>query len=120
MIENSERKSHRRQYRLKVDFICSIISFFYKDMTKLNAFRFLNPIVYGDYPQSMRDLVGRRLPTFTKDETTFIMNSFDFLGINYYTANYAKDNPSDVHPAQSYLNDIHATLSSMHSFKYTF
>nr|AAG25897.1 silverleaf whitefly-induced protein 3 [Cucurbita pepo] len=73
---------------------------------------FLNPIVYGDYPQSMRDLVGRRLPTFTKDETTFIMNSFDFLGINYYTANYAKDNPSDIHPAQSYLNDIHATLST--------
>ncbi|XP_022988091.1 beta-glucosidase 24-like [Cucurbita maxima] len=73
---------------------------------------FLNPIVYGDYPQSMRDLVGRRLPTFTKDESNFIMNSFDFLGINYYTANYAKDNPNDVHPHPSYLNDIHATLST--------
>lgn len=84
-------------------------------MTKLNAFRFLNPIVHGDYPQSMRDLVGRRLPKFTKDESTFIMNSFDFLGINYYTANYAKDNPNNVHPGPSYLNDIHATLSSMYS-----
>ncbi|XP_023516698.1 beta-glucosidase 12-like [Cucurbita pepo subsp. pepo] len=72
----------------------------------------LHPIVYGDYPQSMRDLVGWRLPKFTKDETTFIMNSFDFLGINYYTANYAKHNPNSVHRGESYLNDIHATLST--------
>ncbi|XP_023516699.1 beta-glucosidase 12-like [Cucurbita pepo subsp. pepo] len=73
---------------------------------------FLHPLVYGDYPQSMRTLVGRRLPIFPKEASMSIINSFDFLGINYYTANYAKDNPSNVYPGQSYLNDIHATLST--------
>ena len=79
----------------------------------------LHPLVYGDYPVNML-AVGNRLPKFTDEERTLITNSFDFLGLNYYTANYAKDNPNDVHPEPSYLNDIHATLSSMHFFKYTF
>ncbi|XP_023516689.1 furcatin hydrolase-like [Cucurbita pepo subsp. pepo] len=71
----------------------------------------LHPLVYGDYPVNML-AVGNRLPKFTDEERTLITNSFDFLGLNYYTANYAKDNPNDVHPEPSYLNDIHATLST--------
>lgn len=84
-------------------------------MTKLNnACRFLHPLVYGDYPRSMRFNVKERLPKFTADEVASMIQSFDFIGINYYTANYAKNNPNMIIPKPSYLNDIHATLSSMH------
>ena len=30
--------------------------------------RYMEPLVYGDYPSSMRCLVKDRLPTFTKEE----------------------------------------------------
>ncbi|XP_022960679.1 beta-glucosidase 12-like isoform X1 [Cucurbita moschata] len=55
---------------------------------------FFNPIVHGDYPQSMRLRVKDRLPTFTQDEATLIKCSYDFLGLNYYTAAYAIDDSS--------------------------
>jgi beta-glucosidase len=38
----------------------------------------------------MRRLVGRRLPEFTAEQSEKLKKSFDFLGINYYTSNYAK------------------------------
>ncbi|CAI9104136.1 OLC1v1002757C1 [Oldenlandia corymbosa var. corymbosa] len=50
---------------------------------------FLDPLVYGDYPKSMRQNVGSRLPTFTAEETSLVKGSLDFLGLNYYTANWA-------------------------------
>ncbi|KAJ4950554.1 hypothetical protein NE237_027386 [Protea cynaroides] len=52
---------------------------------------FLEPINTGEYPQSMQDLVGPRLPRFYKEQSEMLKGSYDFLGLNYYTANYAKD-----------------------------
>lgn len=37
----------------------------------------------------MRSLVGKRLPEFTEDQALLITGSYDFIGINYYTSNYA-------------------------------
>lgn len=51
----------------------------------------MEPLVYGDYPKSMRELVKDRLPTFTADEKNLVKGSFDFIGINYYTSRYAKN-----------------------------
>ncbi|CAI9106475.1 OLC1v1005636C1 [Oldenlandia corymbosa var. corymbosa] len=48
------------------------------------------PLVYGEYPNSMQMLVGKRLPKFTKEESDIVKGSFDFVGLNYYTANYVK------------------------------
>lgn len=45
-------------------------------------------MTYGDYPQIMRTLVGKRLPKFTSEQAVMLKGSFDFLGLNYYTANY--------------------------------
>ncbi|XP_012858036.1 PREDICTED: beta-glucosidase 13-like [Erythranthe guttata] len=45
--------------------------------------------VYGDYPEIMKSLIGNRLPNFTKEESSLLKGSFDFLGVNYYTATYA-------------------------------
>ncbi|XP_011625439.1 beta-glucosidase 12 [Amborella trichopoda] len=49
---------------------------------------FWDPIALGDYPFSMRALVGGRLPKFTKEQSLLLKGSYDFLGLNYYTTNY--------------------------------
>ena len=74
--------------------------------------RFLHPLVYGDYPASMRDLVKKRLPKFKDDEIVLVKGSYDFLGINYYTANYAKNNPNVDPNKPSQVTDAHADVSS--------
>lgn len=53
----------------------------------------MSPIANGDYPQSMRSLVGNRLPKFTEQESALVKGSYDFLGLNYYSSNYAEDIP---------------------------
>lgn len=73
----------------------------------------MHPLTYGDYPAIMRELVKERLPKFSDVESASIKGSFDFLGLNYYTANYAKDNPNAPGPQPSYLTDYRADLSSM-------
>ncbi|XP_010257514.1 PREDICTED: beta-glucosidase 44-like isoform X2 [Nelumbo nucifera] len=50
---------------------------------------FLHPIVYGEYPKTMQNTVGKRLPKFTKENIKMVKGSIDFLGINQYTAHYA-------------------------------
>lgn len=71
----------------------------------------MDPLANGDYPHSMRSLVGNRLPKFTKEETKLVKGSFDFLGLNYYTAYYAKNvlfpNPVNT----SYSTDSCANLT---------
>ncbi|XP_028799692.1 vicianin hydrolase-like [Neltuma alba] len=71
-----------------------------------------HPITYGDYPQSMRSIVGDRLPKFTKSESEMLKGSCDFLGINYYTANYAENSLSTSTVNKSYTSDIHVTFST--------
>ncbi|XP_038879840.1 beta-glucosidase 12-like [Benincasa hispida] len=73
---------------------------------------FLHPIVYGDYPTSMRALVKERLPKFTKEETILIKGSYDFIGINYYTSNYAQNNTNVDPHKPNLLTDPHANTST--------
>lgn len=57
---------------------------------------FANPIYCnGDYPKAMRDTVGDRLPTFTKEERQLLQGSSDFFGLNHYSALYATGFESD-------------------------
>ncbi|PON69726.1 Glycoside hydrolase [Parasponia andersonii] len=74
---------------------------------------FMDPLTNGEYPHSMRSLVGNRLPKFTKEETKLVKGSFDFLGLNYYTANYAANvpRPKNVENA-SYLTDARTSLTT--------
>ncbi|CAH2058008.1 unnamed protein product [Thlaspi arvense] len=48
----------------------------------------LDPLVFGDYPETIKNNAGNRLPSFTKEQSESIKNSFDFIGINYYTARF--------------------------------
>lgn len=52
---------------------------------------FLDPIMFGDYPLEMRQILGSRLPTFTSEERLKLQNKLDFIGINHYTTVYVKD-----------------------------
>ncbi|BAT91791.1 hypothetical protein LR48_Vigan05g196900 [Vigna angularis] len=54
---------------------------------------YMKPLTSGKYPESMRSLVGNRLPEFSKQEARFLIGSFDFIGINYYTTNYVAHQP---------------------------
>ncbi|KAH7689440.1 Beta-glucosidase protein [Dioscorea alata] len=68
---------------------------------------FMDPLVFGDYPLSMRVYVGNRLPQFTKEQSQIVKGSFDFIGLNYYTANYARNIPSSNKINVSYNTDAH-------------
>ncbi|KAL7126073.1 hypothetical protein ABFS83_14G161100 [Erythranthe nasuta] len=50
---------------------------------------FIHPVVYGEYPKTMRPIAGSRLPRFTTEQSALLKGSYDFIGLNYYTGNYA-------------------------------
>ncbi|XP_058072105.1 beta-glucosidase 12-like [Magnolia sinica] len=72
---------------------------------------FLHPLTYGEYPNSMRSNVGNRLPKFTKKQSKMVKASFDFIGLNYYTANYAHYIPQSNNVPASYNTDTHCNLT---------
>ncbi|KAL1168345.1 hypothetical protein V6Z11_A05G076600 [Gossypium hirsutum] len=57
---------------------------------------FMHPLVYGDYPRSMKENAGSRLPAFTSSESKQVKGSFDFIGLNFYNAMSVKDQPSSL------------------------
>ncbi|KAH9708068.1 Beta-glucosidase 40 [Citrus sinensis] len=57
---------------------------------------FLDPLMFGDYPSSMRNRVGSRLPRFTSSEAALLKGSLDFVGINHYTTFYAQRNATNL------------------------
>lgn len=68
---------------------------------------FLHPLIFGDYPLSMKQLVGDRLPSFCgiNNSGLLIKNSFDFIGLNHYTTNYVEaSTPSYIRAALRNIN----------------
>ncbi|KAG9446944.1 hypothetical protein H6P81_013072 [Aristolochia fimbriata] len=53
-----------------------------EEHNKSAADRYLDPIYHGDYPPSMREGVGKRLPVFSDEDKELLQNSVDFLGTN--------------------------------------
>nr|XP_027125940.1 beta-glucosidase 44-like isoform X1 [Coffea arabica] len=52
---------------------------------------FMHPLVYGEYPKNLQNIVADRLPKFTKEEVKIVKGSFDYVGVNQYTAYYMYD-----------------------------
>ncbi|RDX87882.1 Beta-glucosidase 12, partial [Mucuna pruriens] len=75
-------------------------------------FMFMEPLTSGNYPQSLRSLVGKRLPKFSKQQVKLIKGSFDFLGLNYYTSNYAANAPKLSNDKPNYVTDSHVNLTT--------
>ncbi|CAI9762216.1 unnamed protein product [Fraxinus pennsylvanica] len=72
---------------------------------------FVAPIVTGDYPLTMRERVGERLPKFSPEQKKLVSGSYDFLGINYYTSIYASNSPRKPGTKPSYETDQEISLS---------
>ncbi|KAF3631415.1 Furcatin hydrolase [Capsicum annuum] len=75
---------------------------------------YLHPLTYGDYPRTMKRLVGKRLPKFTPKESKLVKDSFDFLGLNYYTSNFAahlSSPPNTVNISSGTDNQVNQTIS---------
>lgn len=81
----------------------------------------MNPIVYGDYPDSMRRLVGSRLPKFTTEEAKQVKGSYDFIGLNYYSALYVSDATATSNPSNltSYFTDSKTNLAGIYVYLFT-
>ncbi|CAB9498958.1 2H-1,4-benzoxazin-2-yl glucoside beta-D-glucosidase [Seminavis robusta] len=47
---------------------------------------FMDPVIFGDYPDVMRQRLGSRLPVFTPEQQEQLQGSCDFLGINTYSS----------------------------------
>ncbi|TVU19020.1 hypothetical protein EJB05_35145 [Eragrostis curvula] len=73
----------------------------------------VNPLVYGDYPEIMKKVVGSRLPSFTKEQSDIIRGSTDFIGINHYTSVYVSDRSNSV---DSELRDYNADIAAIFRF----
>lgn len=78
----------------------------------------MDPLTNGNYPHTMRSLVGSRLPNFTEEESKLVKGSFEFVGLNYYTTNYVANAPDPRNNIgrTSYLTDYGANLSSKQKF----
>ncbi|KAM3734148.1 hypothetical protein ACB098_11G192100 [Castanea mollissima] len=65
---------------------------------------FMEPLNSGHYPAEMVAHVHERLPQFSREQSSMVKGSFDFIGINYYSTNYAKDVPCE-NQQPSYFKD---------------
>ncbi|XP_044344718.1 beta-glucosidase 7-like [Triticum aestivum] len=73
--------------------------------------RFLDPLINGQYPQIMQDLVKERLPRFTPDEAKVVKGSADWIGVNQYTTEFVKGQKLVLQRPTSYSADLQVTYS---------
>ncbi len=58
---------------------------------------FLDPVLKGRYPKDMIDWYSRKacVPEFTQTDLEIINSPVDFLGINYYSSGYVKEDKNE-------------------------
>ncbi|XP_070663593.1 beta-glucosidase 12-like isoform X2 [Malus domestica] len=77
---------------------------------------FMDPLTHGDYPQTMRAIVGERLPSFTEEQSELLSGSYDFIGLNYYSARYASDASYNCSDNPSYVTDPRVNVARVDEF----
>ncbi|KAF8733779.1 hypothetical protein HU200_014626 [Digitaria exilis] len=78
---------------------------------------FLDPLINGQYPKTMQDIVKDRLPSFTPEQAKFVKGSADFIGINQYTASYVKGQKLLQQSPTSYSADWQVQYASARNGK---
>lgn len=66
---------------------------------------FADPIYFGNYPLSMRQALGARLPSFSADESAMLKGSADVFGINTYAGRFVSARGAHGHEPPSVLTD---------------
>ncbi len=56
--------------------------------------QYLDPALLGRYPEELREVFGEAWPEHPEEELRHIRQPLDFLGINYYTRNVTRNDPS--------------------------
>ncbi len=56
--------------------------------------QYLDPVFFGRYPEEMREIFGEAWPDFPEAELEQLKQPIDFLGVNYYTRNVSRDEPT--------------------------
>ncbi|ONK62937.1 uncharacterized protein A4U43_C07F9670 [Asparagus officinalis] len=75
---------------------------------------FMEPLVHGDYPKIMRKAAGKKMPKFSSKQSKQLMNSFDFVGVNYYATVNVVDGPNHVPAYQrDFMGDICANITGL-------
>ncbi|XP_039119074.1 beta-glucosidase 22-like [Dioscorea cayenensis subsp. rotundata] len=74
----------------------------------------VDPLVFGDYPKTMKKIVGSRLPVFTKSQSEYVKGSFDFIGLNHYSSSFVADNSVEAlaMPVRDCISDMMATFTA--------
>jgi beta-galactosidase len=62
---------------------------------------FADPVYHGEYPASMRERLGERLPHFSPEDAALLRGSSDFFGLNHYTTMYAEHAPGGAEAGSS-------------------
>ncbi|KAJ9171823.1 hypothetical protein P3X46_015135 [Hevea brasiliensis] len=74
-------------------------------------YQIANPVVFGDYPETVKKNAGSRLPAFTIQESKQVKGSFDFLGIIHYVSIQVKDNSASLNSEhRDYRADMAAKM----------
>ncbi|KAF3329411.1 beta-glucosidase 4 [Carex littledalei] len=60
---------------------------------------YLDPIFFGDYPETMRQRLGDHLPKLSEKDREHLRNSVDFVGLNHYTTRFIShvETPREIH-----------------------
>ncbi|KAL7547735.1 LOW QUALITY PROTEIN: hypothetical protein ACHAWF_011014 [Thalassiosira exigua] len=77
-----------------------------------------DPLWFGDYPTSMRRILGSRLPYFTEADRQKLIGSADFLGLNHYSSALASE-PSAPVTYGGYWAEQHVTLNAKSTWNTT-
>lgn len=73
----------------------------------------MDPLVHGNYPPIMREIVGSRLPSFDAQESKKLQGAFDFIGINHYCPIYVQSYPNNLDQNdRDYLRDVSVKIAS--------
>ncbi|KAH7373928.1 hypothetical protein KP509_17G079800 [Ceratopteris richardii] len=72
---------------------------------------FMDPLAFGDYPETMQIMLGPRLPTFTEEQARDLRHSFDFVGLNAITATYVTDSDLVQEAYEGYFEDMRVTVT---------
>ncbi|KAB8380443.1 hypothetical protein FH972_024752 [Carpinus fangiana] len=76
---------------------------------------FVDPVIFGDYPERLKSILGNRLPKFTEAQSKLLKGSLDFLGLSYYSAGYAETLPPANGVNVTFWTDVHANITSVNT-----
>jgi beta-glucosidase len=55
---------------------------------------YLDPIVLGSYPEELQEIFGEAWPAWPDEDLSVIQQPIDFIGVNYYTRNVVRSDPT--------------------------